>query len=96
VKAGGFSASSSLNSRPLGTHAPDVKITSNNKKSILATYTTFEDFLMIDRAVHSRRMKNRAHLVVVDIAYQSLGDSLDEDATGLRILVKAGLGLLVC
>lgn len=54
VKVGGFSASSSLYDGPLGIHALGVKITSDNRKSILATYTTSVHLRMIDRAVHSR------------------------------------------
>lgn len=41
-------------------------------------------------------LKDRTHLVVIDIAYQGLGEGLDEDAAGLRILAEAGLELLVC
>ncbi|KAH7078117.1 pyridoxal phosphate-dependent transferase [Paraphoma chrysanthemicola] len=41
-------------------------------------------------------LKDRTHIVVVDIAYQGLGEGLDEDAAGLRTLAEAGLELLVC
>ncbi|USP82132.1 Dicarboxylic amino acid permease [Curvularia clavata] len=41
-------------------------------------------------------LTRRDHLIIVDIAYQGLGDGLDEDAAGLRALVEAGLELLVC
>lgn len=41
-------------------------------------------------------MKARSHLAFVEISYQGLGDGLEEDATGVRIMVKAGLEMLVC
>ncbi|KAH7070250.1 pyridoxal phosphate-dependent transferase [Paraphoma chrysanthemicola] len=44
----------------------------------------------------AEELKDRTHIVVIDIAYQGLGEGLDEDAAGLRTLAEAGLELLVC
>ncbi|OQE37997.1 hypothetical protein PENCOP_c009G04038 [Penicillium coprophilum] len=41
-------------------------------------------------------MKARGHLAFVDIAYQGLGNGLDEDAAGVRILSKLGIDMVVC
>ena len=41
-------------------------------------------------------LRERSLLPVIDFAYQGFGDSLEEDAQGLRILAEADLDLLVC
>lgn len=41
-------------------------------------------------------MKARGQLPFIDIAYQGLGDGLDEDATGVRILSQVGIDFIVC
>jgi hypothetical protein len=54
VKAGGFSASSSLYNGPLSIHGPGVKTTSNNRKPILTINTTYVYLQIINRAIYSR------------------------------------------
>jgi hypothetical protein len=54
VKAGGFSASSSLSDGPPGIHAPNVETACNNRKSIFATYTALVDLRIMNRAVDTR------------------------------------------
>ncbi|KAK4868024.1 hypothetical protein LT330_007683 [Penicillium expansum] len=41
-------------------------------------------------------IKARGHLPFIDIAYQGLGDGLDEDAVGVRILSRLGIDMIVC
>ncbi|KAJ5494625.1 Pyridoxal phosphate-dependent transferase major region subdomain 2 [Penicillium fimorum] len=41
-------------------------------------------------------IKARGHLAFIDIAYQGLGDGLDEDAAGVRILSRLGIDMVVC
>ncbi|CDM30175.1 Aspartate/other aminotransferase [Penicillium roqueforti FM164] len=41
-------------------------------------------------------IKARGHLAFIDIAYQGLGDGLDEDAAGVRILSRLGIDMIVC
>jgi aspartate aminotransferase, cytoplasmic len=44
----------------------------------------------------AQEMKASGHLAFVDIAYQGLGEGLNEDAAGVRALVNEGLEMLVC
>ncbi|KAK1456223.1 aspartate aminotransferase [Colletotrichum melonis] len=41
-------------------------------------------------------MKHYGHLPFFDIAYQGLGDGLDEDAASVRVFVDAGIEMMVC
>jgi aspartate aminotransferase len=41
-------------------------------------------------------IKTKGHLPFIDIAYQGLGDGLDEDAAGVRILSRMGIDMIVC
>lgn len=41
-------------------------------------------------------MRANGHLPFFDVAYQGLGDGLDEDAAGVRNFVEAGMEMLVC
>ena len=41
-------------------------------------------------------MKARGHLAFIDIAYQGLGDGLDEDAAGVRMLSRLCIDMIVC
>ncbi|KAJ5383243.1 Pyridoxal phosphate-dependent transferase major region subdomain 2 [Penicillium concentricum] len=43
-----------------------------------------------------KEVKARSHLAFIDIAYQGLGDGLDEDAAGVRILSRLGIDMVVC
>ncbi|KAJ5951287.1 Pyridoxal phosphate-dependent transferase major region subdomain 2 [Penicillium vulpinum] len=42
------------------------------------------------------KIKAHGHLAFIDIAYQGLGDGLDEDAAGVRILSRLGIDMVVC
>lgn len=44
----------------------------------------------------AREMEQYGHLPFFDTAYQGLGDGLDEDASGVRIFMNAGIEMLVC
>ena len=41
-------------------------------------------------------LKDRDHLPLLDIAYQGLGNGLDEDAYGVRLLARMGMPMLIC
>ncbi|KAL4418070.1 aspartate aminotransferase [Colletotrichum abscissum] len=41
-------------------------------------------------------MKHYGHLPFFDVAYQGLGDGLDEDAASVRVFVDAGIEMMVC
>src|SRR5690606_22529364 len=41
-------------------------------------------------------LRERSLLPIIDFAYQGFGDSLEQDAQGVRILAEAELDLLVC
>ena len=41
-------------------------------------------------------MRAKGHVPLIDIAYQGLGDGLDEDAAGIRILAGLSIDMIVC
>lgn len=44
----------------------------------------------------AKELKEKEHLPFIDIAYQGLGDGLEEDASGVRILANHDIDMLVC
>ncbi|KAI0130470.1 pyridoxal phosphate-dependent transferase [Xylariales sp. AK1849] len=54
------------------------------------------DFTPDQWRVIAQELKARNHLPFIDIAYQGLGDGLDEDAIGLRIVAETCPEMIVC
>lgn len=57
---------------------------------------TGADFDREQLQVLAKEMKHAGHLPFFDIAYQGLGDGLDEDAFGVRHFAQTGFEMIVC
>ncbi|OAA53592.1 aspartate aminotransferase [Niveomyces insectorum RCEF 264] len=57
---------------------------------------TGKDFTAQQWRLFAETAKAKGHLPLIDIAYQGLGDGLDEDAVGVHTCVQLGLEVVVC